>query len=174
MMASTGDHFTFRLERDDDIVHRFLNTAERGRVVQWQPANTDWSIELHGGHLTGEPFYIRLDGNDDRSNVPKVDTLGLTAAHYNGMGNIANYQKLRVDLSETQIDALLLFIRQNWNTLSLIAHRYANRLTAPPDPPQPTAQPTTKKCTTPRCTGTVPIYPNGGKKAACSVCYKYQ
>jgi hypothetical protein len=129
-----------------------------------------WSLELHPGHLTGEPFYIRMQGNTDNGNVPKVDTLNHTAIEYNQMGAIANYQKLRKGLTETQITVLLTFIRTNWVSLTLIAHRYANGQVAPPDPiPMALTKPCTK---TVGCNGVVQNVTSG--KAPCSVCYQFQ
>jgi hypothetical protein len=174
-MMATGNASVFRLEDNDPTVRRYLNTAERRMVGAWQQPGTTWSLELHSGHLTGEPIYIRTDGNTDGGNVPKVDTRNHTANEYQEMGAIANYQKLRKELTETEIVALLTFIRTNWQSLSLIAHRYANNLTAPPDPQPRTPPPqraATKPCNVPNCGGVVQNVTSG--KAPCSICWKYQ
>jgi hypothetical protein len=171
-MVPHGNADVFRFENNDPILRRYLNTAERAQVVAWQQVFMHWSLELHGGHLTGEPIYIRLDGNTDNQNVPKVDTRNHNAAEYNNMAAIANYQKLRKALSETEIAALLTFIRINWASLTLIANRYANGQVAPPDPLPPTARPATKPCNQVGCAGVVQNVRQG--LAPCSVCYTYQ
>jgi hypothetical protein len=173
MATASGNAFVFRFESTNALLRQYLNTAERARVLTWQPVGSKWKIELHPGHPQGEPFYIRLDGNTDNENVPKVDTKNHTAANYTAIGSIKNYQKLRAELTETEQTALLNFIRASWPHLTLIAQRYWSNTLAPPDPPPPTARPATKACTaTPRCTGVVQNVVSG--KAPCSVCFKYQ
>jgi hypothetical protein len=172
MMASRGNAYVFRFENDDLTLRRYLNTAERAQVHAWQPGNSRWSIELHPGHPQGEPFYIRLDGNMDRDNVPKADTLNHAANEFTVIGGFKNWEKLQAGLGTAAQTALLQFVRQNWNSLTLIAHRYWTNSFAPPDPPPPTARPATKPCNVPNCGGEVQNLISG--KAPCSVCWKFQ
>jgi len=172
---ATGNAIVFRFEENNPTLRRYLNTAERAEVDHWQTPNMTWSIELHPMHLTGNPFYIRLFGNTDSGNVPKVDTRNKTASQYGDITKIANNAKLRNKggLNTVEQGLLITFISNNWDHLSLIAQRYADGELAPPDPPPPTPRATTKPCTvTPQCTGTVPVVTSG--KAACNVCYQFQ
>ena len=159
----------------DPIVRRYMNTAERARVRTWQPAGTStlWKLELHTGHLTGDPVYIRLDGNKDKENVPKVDTLNHTADEYLTWENIANHQKLRAELTDTEQTVLQNFLVAAFSHLQLIGFRFANNKVAPADPPPPVVvqQAATRPCTaTKGCKGTVPNFKG---KGPCSKCFKY-
>jgi hypothetical protein len=172
MMASKGNAYVFRFENDNLTLRNYLNTAERARVRSWQPGGSRWSIELHSGHPQGQPFYIRLDGNTDSENVPKADTLNHLASEFNVISGFKNWEKLKAGLSSTAQTALLLFVRQNWDLLTLIAQRYWTNTVAPPDPLPPTPRAATKPCNVPNCTGVVQNVTSG--KAACSVCWTYQ
>jgi hypothetical protein len=172
MMASRGNAFVFRFESTDPTLRRYLNTAERAQVHTWQPPDSGWSIELHPGHPQGQPFYIRLDGNTDNENVPKADTLNHTSGEFNVISGFKNWDKLKAGLSGTAQTALLLFVRQNWGSLTRIAERYWTNTVAPPDPPPPTPRPATKPCNVPNCTGVVQNVTSG--KAPCSVCWTFQ
>jgi hypothetical protein len=167
----------FKFQDDDTTVRTYLNTAERAKVGTWQ-SSSDFTFEFHEGHGTGYPIYIRPDGNTDKSNLPKFDTLNKTAASYRpkdakqvSLAALANGNKLLKLSSKTQAD-IVAVIDGSWVSLALLASRRWTQTKAPADP---LAAPTDRACTaTANCTGRVPIVAGKSSKQMCPVCFKYQ
>jgi hypothetical protein len=165
-----GNATVFEFADANPTVRMYMNTAERALVTAWHPVNAGWQIELHPGHPTGEPFYIRIDGNKDKSNVPKADTLNFTAGQYANIATIKNWQKLS-SLGSAKKLVLTTFIVANFTHLTLIAHRWWNDEVAPADPVIVVAA-VDKACIHAPCAGRVPVVISG--KAACNTCFKFQ
>jgi hypothetical protein len=81
---------TFRVVATDPIVTKY----NRGNLIALAQVSTNFVFEFHGGHETGNPVYVRVDGNKDNSNVPKFDTKNKTAANYTSYSKLANSGKL--------------------------------------------------------------------------------
>ena len=94
-------------------------------VTSWQ-ARDDYDFELHSGHLTGYPIYIRADlWARVTSNIPKFDTLNKSAADYTTIGNFANSDKLdRLPLAAK--NEILRLLDDNWGALAELAQNYWN------------------------------------------------
>jgi len=178
-LVYVGNALLWKFTANDAVVQRYLNTAERNAVTAWQNANLPIRFEFHPGHTTGEPLYIRVDGNADNANVPKVDTKDASASDFAAnLESLSNYQKLvggnlkgkKVGALLSQGDATTLRVLLNteFDNLQLIAHRYWNNEDPPADPTAPAA---TRPCTaTTHCTGLVQ---NTKGKSCCPVCYQY-
>ena len=81
-VAFVGNALQWKFTANDPVVRRYMNATERAAVTGWQNDALPISFEFHPGHATGEPLYIRVDGNDDNANVPKVDTKHASAANF--------------------------------------------------------------------------------------------
>lgn len=115
----------FRFEADNPVVTGFITATLRGAITTWQTRD-DYVFELHDGHLTGYPIYIRPDVcARDKSNIPKFDTLNKTAANYTTIKSFANDDKLdKLPLpSKTEV---LAIIAANWVALTELAQNYWN------------------------------------------------
>ncbi len=171
----------WKLQANDQVVLRYLNTAERGRVTDWQEDNWPWNLEFHTGHDTGDPIYIRVDGNADNQNVPKIDTKTTNASDLaTDLSAVKNYQKLAggkikgkpyaASLTTGQQATLRVFLQTQLPHLKLIAKRFWNGEDPPPDQVAP-VQAATRPCTaTTGCAGQVP---NTKGKNMCPVCFKF-
>jgi hypothetical protein len=112
----------FRFEADDEIIVAYLPANTRANVTHWQTSD-EYNFEFHSGHLTGNPIYIRPDGNRDGSNVPKFDTLNKNASDYSTIGSFANSGKLD-GLSNRAKNDILAIISNNWAALQALANNY--------------------------------------------------
>ena len=155
-----------------------MNAAERREVAVWQKVDT-YTFEFHEGHGTGNPIYIRPNGNEDTKNLPKFDTLNKSPSHfYLGKGTavkvvtFANGSKLTALPAPTQAD-IEAVVAGSWPSLQLMAQRRWDGEKAPADPVVKAA-PKNKPCSTPKCRGKVPVKaaPQGGKvpKFPCPTC----
>lgn len=115
----------FRFEADDAVVTGYITATLRNAIQTWQHRD-DYVFELHDGHLTGYPIYIRPDlYARAKSNIPKFDTLNKTAAMYASISSFANSDKLdQLPLpSRTEI---LNIVANNWAALCELAQNYWN------------------------------------------------
>ncbi|MEM7683379.1 MAG: hypothetical protein AAF293_01045 [Pseudomonadota bacterium] len=112
-------------DSNDDMVRDFLTGGEIASVKKWQTSG-EFTFEFHGGHTTGDPVYVRPTGNTDNSNIPKFDTAEKFAHQYGTMFDFANDGKLRAALSGPAQDELLGLLRDEWDTIKLVATRYWN------------------------------------------------
>jgi hypothetical protein len=171
----------WKLKANDQIVLRYLNTAERGRVTAWQQDGWPWDLEFHTGHDTGDPIYIRVTGNTDGTNVPKVDTKTITATELaTDLSAVKNYQKLAGGkikgkpyaalLTTGQQSTLRVFLQTQLPHLKIIGRRYWNAEAVPPDPIVTIVAPTRPCAGTTDCAGLVP---NTKGKSSCPVCFQY-
>ena len=112
----------FRFDNDDPIEKGYLSPVRLRAVATWQ-TTTEFSFEVHSGHLTGFPIYVRPATNRDSSNVPKMDTLNHQAADYATIGKFANSNKLAVLTTAAKAN-LLAIVAQNWEALQELARNY--------------------------------------------------
>lgn len=115
----------FRLVATDPLVTKYA----AGATIVGPQTSTGFSFEFHGGHETGNPVYVRIAGNTDKSNVPKFDTLNKTAAKYPTYSSLANAGRLdkakkEKDLKNTDLDEISRLIRDNFATFQQIARGY--------------------------------------------------
>ncbi|MCB9529968.1 MAG: hypothetical protein H6701_16540 [Myxococcales bacterium] len=157
----------FEFKANDPIVTRYLTQTERSQVTRWQ-TTTGWKFEFHGGHTTGQPVYVRPDGNRDNSNLPKMDTLNKSANDYLIIDRFANGNKLKTGLGNPQKTDLLAVVAASFNWLALISDRYHNGVV--PQQQVQVQQQQTKICTA--CQGVMPFY-GKGIKSQCPTCYAY-
>lgn len=165
----------FEFKTGDAIVQQYLNATERGKVARWQQED-GYTLEFHRKHDTGDPIYFRIDGNQETSRVPKIDTLNKKPSDYYGKsGNkstgkvsvtaFRNGGKLSALKAKRQHD-IEAIVTSSWTYLALMAHRKWNNIATPPV----VVKATTKPCL--YCAGTVKLVESG--KAPCSLCYAYQ
>lgn len=157
----------FEFKANDPIVQRYLTPQERQLVTRWQ-TTTGWKFEFHGGHTTGYPVYVRPDGNTDKSNLPKMDTLNKGANDYRIIDRFANSGKLKQSLGNQQQTDLLAIVAAEFATLALISSRYHTG-TVPQVQVQQVQQ-QTKICSS--CQTAMPFY-GKGIKSQCPGCYAY-
>ena len=112
----------FRFDAEDEVVVAYLASDVRGNITRWQISD-EYNFEFHTGHPTGNPIYIRPDGNTDGSNVPKFDTLNHQASDYANINSFANSEKLG-GLSNRAKTDILEIISQNWVALQTLARNY--------------------------------------------------
>lgn len=112
----------FRFDAEDEIVVAYLAAGVRHNIARWQ-TNDEYNFEFHTGHLTGNPIYIRPDGNTDSANVPKFDTLNHQAGDYAEIKSFANFEKLGRLSTRAKTD-ILAIISQNWAALQTLARNY--------------------------------------------------
>lgn len=157
----------FEFKANDQLVTTYTTPQERQLVTRWQ-TTTGWKFEFHGGHTTGYPVYVRPDGNTDKSNLPKMDTLNKGPNDYRIIDRFANGNKLKQALSNLQKTDLLAVVAASFGTLSLIAQRYHTGVV--PVIVVQNVQPVTKLC--PACQGAMPFL-GKGIKSQCPGCYGY-
>lgn len=115
----------FRFTADDAVVNGYITSTLRDVITTWQEED-DYVFELHSGHLTGYPIYIRPDlYASAKSNIPKFDTLNKTAASYNTIKKFANDDKLEKLPLRSQ-NEILQIVKDNWTALCELAQNYWN------------------------------------------------
>jgi hypothetical protein len=115
----------FKFQEDDPIVTNYVPATTRAAITTWQ-AREDYDFELHSGHLTGYPIYVRAElWARATSNIPKFDTLNKSASDYDAITKFANEDKLS-QLSNPAKTDLLRVIRDNWVALSELAQNFWN------------------------------------------------
>jgi|GEM_PF-4634008 len=112
----------FKLQAGDPVVKAYVSAGILGAIRIWQTSE-EYDFELHSGHLTGYPIYIRPDGNRDTSNISKFDTLNKTATDYPSIESLANGEKL-ARLSIRAKNEILFIILNDWTALSELARNY--------------------------------------------------
>ena len=115
----------FKVRPTDPLVLRF---QLQGQIVL-QQVSDNFSFEFHGGHETGNPVYVRVEGNKDKSNVPKFDTLNKTAQNYPSYSDLANSGKLDQakkdkNLTNADLNEITQLITQNFAFFQAIAAAY--------------------------------------------------
>ncbi len=115
----------------EEIVKYYLDRDDIRDVRRWQQIET-YTFEFHPSHETGNPIYIRPDGNSDNDHIPKVDTRNIVSPilHYVNRGKqipdwltmIANYNKLGV-LTELARAEITNIFNDNWAVLQKLAAR---------------------------------------------------
>jgi len=116
---------TFRAVATDQLVIRY----NRGNLIALAQVSTNYVFEFHGGHETGNPVYVRVDGNKDSSNVPKFDTKNKTAASYTSYSKLANSGKLDQakkdkDLTSADLTEITNLIVHNFAFFQQLASDY--------------------------------------------------
>lgn len=168
------DNFTYTA--NDNIVRTFLSSNDRDQITTEQVSNA-YTFEFHGGHTTGYPIYIRADGDNSTSNLPKFDTRNKSAGDYNTINKFANSIKLRNHLNQNVQAEILNIVRNEWRRLQTLAANYwtDNR---PSQPIQVVEGPNTMPCKFDHCGGKVPLVINQftqkREKQKCAVCYTVQ
>ncbi len=114
---------TFTFTKTDPLVQEYL-TAEEIQTITTEQTSDAYVFEFHEGHDTGNPIYVRPDGNTDKSNLPKFDTKNKTAADYPTVESLANGGKLRRDLKNKDQNDLMNVIQNDWALLSKMARGY--------------------------------------------------
>lgn len=115
----------FKFEQDDPVVTGYVSTAVLSTVTSWQ-TNDDYDFELHSGHLTGYPIYIRGQlYARATSNIPKFDTLNKQASDYDAIGKFANDDRLDT-LPLPSKNEILRLVRDNWEAFSELALNFWN------------------------------------------------
>lgn len=117
---------TFTFKKTNPMVVRYLTQPEIATITTEQ-ASDAYVFEFHEGHDTGNPIYVRPDGNKDKSNLPKFDTKNKTASDYRTVGSLANGGKLETALKTRDKTDLINVIQNNWALLSKIASGYWGR-----------------------------------------------
>jgi hypothetical protein len=166
-----ADLFSFKAT--DPIVTKYLNATERAAVALCQ-TSTEYEFEFHTGHDTGNPIYVRPDGNTDKKNLPKFDTKNKTAASYHArnttsvsVNTLANGGKLASALGSAAQLEIETLISASWASLALLATRFWTDTLAP----AVVVAATDKACKATGCAGRVPIT---SSKSACDTCFAYQ
>ncbi len=116
---------TFRLVATDPLIQQ----TYPGGTITLAQTSQNFVFEFHGGHITGNPIYVRVVGNKDNSNVPKFDTKNKVAASYTTYSSLANAGKLDQakkdkDLKQTDLAEIGTLINRNWAFLQELARIY--------------------------------------------------
>jgi hypothetical protein len=114
----------FKFEKNDSIVKKYLSKDQIDAVTEWQTTET-FDFELHVGHITGLPIYIRPEGNIDQAKLPKFDTKNKSASNYAQISNFANSEKLEGSpLKAAGRAQLLSLVKNNWDCFSTIPKKF--------------------------------------------------
>lgn len=121
----------FRFEKTDPIVAYFLDDSDLNAITHWQ-AQAGYTFEFHEMHDTGNPIYIRPDGNTANSSMTKIDTLNIPdpALHYKNKAkpqapwieNIPNYSVIS-RLGGPKINEIVAIVTGEWKYLQKLAQR---------------------------------------------------
>lgn len=115
----------FKFQEDDPVITGYIKGETLADVERWQTRD-DYDFELHSGHLTGFPIYIRtVQYAHATSNIPKFDTLNKSADDYTKISDFANADKLGSLPLPTKTEILAL-IAGNWEAFSELAQNYWN------------------------------------------------
>ncbi|MFC5862872.1 hypothetical protein ACFPT7_11260 [Acidicapsa dinghuensis] len=115
----------FKFQEDDPVVTGYIKRETLDDVERWQTRD-DYDFELHSGHLTGYPIYIRtVQYARATSNIPKFDTLNKSATDYTQISDFANADKLG-SLPLPAKNEILTLIANNWEAFSELAQNYWN------------------------------------------------
>src|SRR5579862_5898573 len=115
----------FKFQQDDPVVTNYVPATTRTAITTWHTRD-DYDFELHSGHLTGYPIYIRAGlWARATSKIPKFDTLNKSASDYEQISKFANEDKLE-KLSQPSQNDILRVIRDNWEALSELAQNFWN------------------------------------------------
>ncbi len=117
----------FKFKSSDATFKKYTRASHRSGVKTWQKSS-EYEFELHTGHATGSPVYVRPDGNTDTSNLPKFDTKSKSASDYASITDFANKGKLQKELSKSAQEDLLAVIKANWDVLAFIGGVYAGAI----------------------------------------------
>jgi hypothetical protein len=73
----------FRFNQNDPIIQYYLDPDDINAITHWQTLG-GYTFEFHDMHTTGNPIYIRPDGNTSNSSMTKIDTKNIAspATHY--------------------------------------------------------------------------------------------
>jgi len=121
----------FRWEKTDPIVAYYLDDADLNAIRHWQ-VQPGYTFEFHEQHETGNPIYIRRDGNNDNSLITKIDTKNIAnpATHYANKKNprqpwietIANFNKIE-KLPNTAITEIVSIMTNEWARIQKLTDR---------------------------------------------------
>jgi hypothetical protein len=121
----------FRFERNDPIVAYYLDEIDLNAIRQWQ-TQAGYTFEFHEMHDTGNPIYIRPDGNTAGGSMTKIDTRNIAdpAVHYRTgnvttprwIENIPNFNVIS-RLGAPRIDEIRSIITNEWRYLQKLADR---------------------------------------------------
>jgi hypothetical protein len=121
----------FRFVKTDPIVAYYLDDSDLTSIVRWQ-TQYNYTFEFHEMHDTGNPIYIRPDGNTDDSNMTKIDTRNIPnpALHYRNKAkpnqpwieNIPNYSVIS-RLGAARISEITSIVAGEWKYLQKLAER---------------------------------------------------
>jgi hypothetical protein len=115
----------FKFHRDNLILTNYVQANTLSTINTWQ-AREEYDFELHSGHLTGYPIYVRPELRArDTSNIPKFDTLNKSAADYDLISKFANSEKLD-PLPLQARNEILQLVRDNWIAFAELAQNYWN------------------------------------------------
>ncbi|MDD2877807.1 MAG: hypothetical protein PHT60_12610 [Acidiphilium sp.] len=118
----------FRCEPTDPFLTNNYSSLT-SQIVNHQTSD-DYIFELHGGHETGNPIYIRMsDGTDhDKSTslVTKFDTLNFTTVEFVNENRLKNdkMNTLGIKLSATKFEILRQFCIANFTFFKNLAAAY--------------------------------------------------
>ena len=121
----------FKFQKDDPIIAYYLDQDDLDAVRFWQ-TRPGYTFEFHDLHTTGNPIYIRCDGNTDKTLITKFDTKNIAnpATHYKDARNqnkpwiecIPNYDKIS-RLGTPTINEIVNIITNEWPRLQKLAAR---------------------------------------------------
>lgn len=133
----------FRFVRTDPIVAYYLDEDDLGAIHHWQ-RETGYTFEFHESHETGNPIYIRPDGNTANSNMTKIDTKNIAdpAEHYKiarfpnrrWIENIPNFNVIS-GLNAPRINEIAGIVTNEWQYLQKLASRRWSGWRKPAAPP---------------------------------------
>jgi hypothetical protein len=109
----------FNFQDNDPVVMDNLTSGEVKAVKTWQKSE-EYTLEFHDGHDTGNPIYVRPTGNNENSNLPKMDTKNKSADSYKLITSFANGAKLNGALKNRGKADLLAIVANEWATLSVL------------------------------------------------------
>ena len=121
----------FRFERTDPIVAYYLDDEDLNAIHHWQ-TEQGYTFEFHESHETGNPIYIRPDGNAANASMTKIDTKNIAdpAQHYKNNRNpkqpwiecIPNYNVIG-RLGAPKINEIVSIVTHEWKHLQKLADR---------------------------------------------------
>lgn len=115
----------FKFLEDDPVVTGYISAETLATVIRWQ-ARDDYDFEMHSGHLTGYPIYVRtVQYARATANIPKFDTRNKSAEDYKTIDDFANSDKLDT-LPLPSKNEILALVRDNWDAFAELAQNYWN------------------------------------------------
>ncbi|HEY0420874.1 MAG TPA: hypothetical protein VGC80_15265 [Acetobacteraceae bacterium] len=122
-----GNAVRFQLTATDPLIAHYVGTGLI--TVNHTQADLTYWFEFHPMHTTGNPVYIRMDGDESNKLMTKFDTKNKPNAPQwadssrktNKEGDFANPEK--VTLASTARSTMLVLISQNYANLQALAQQ---------------------------------------------------